>query len=256
MANERLRSSIAAAGQSYETLATHVGVDPKTVERWVMTERTPHRTHRWKAAELLAQDEAYLWPAVLSDVRTQAASEAEFVHLYPNRGAVPGELWRSFIEQAADGLDMLAYAGLTLYDTNPDMGRALANRGAAGVRVRVLLGDPDCPAVQLRGEEEGIDGGMAERIRIVLRYLADAIGAPGVEIRLHQTTLYNSIFRSDASMLVNTHVYGSGAPANPVLHLQRVAGGRIFDTYQRSFERVWEAAVPATVPSRPARRRR
>src|SRR4051812_25004648 len=100
MANERLRSTLAATGQTYETLAAHVGVDPKTVERWVMKDRTPHRSHRWKAAELLACDEAYLWPAVLSDTRTQAASEAEFVHLYPSRGAVPVELWRSMIEQA------------------------------------------------------------------------------------------------------------------------------------------------------------
>jgi hypothetical protein len=97
---------------------------------------------------------------------------------------------------------------------------------------------------------------MAERIRIVLRYVAAAIDAPGVEIRLHETTLYNSIYRSDATMLVNTHVYGSGAPANPVLHLQRVAGGRIFDTYQHSFERVWDGAAPLSAPNMPDRRRR
>ena len=47
-------------------------------------------------------------------------------------------------------------------------------------------------------------------------------------------------------MLVNTHVYGSPAGHNPVIHLQRVAGGRVFDTYQRSFERVWAQAGSAT----------
>src|SRR5947209_5102615 len=142
MANERLRSTIAAAGQSFETVATHVGVDPKTVERWITSERKPHRTHRWRTAELLGRDEAYLWPSVLSDKRTQAASEAEVVHLYPNRGAVPVALWRSMIDQAADSLDFLAYAGLFLPDTNPDLARVLAERGAAGTRVRILLGDP------------------------------------------------------------------------------------------------------------------
>ncbi len=98
MANERLRSSITAAGHRYESVASHIGVDPKTVERWVTLGRVPHRAHRWATAELLGRDEGYLWPSVLQEPRTQAASEAEFVHLYPTRGAVPVELWR------ADGL--------------------------------------------------------------------------------------------------------------------------------------------------------
>jgi hypothetical protein len=96
---------------------------------------------------------------------------------------------------------------------------------------------------------------MAERVRIALSYLAPAMDAPGVEFRLHDTTLYNSIFRSDGTMLVNTHAYGSGAGGNPVLHLQRVAGGRVFDTYQQSFERVWEEASPAAVPVMQGRRK-
>jgi len=62
----------------------------------------------------------------------------------------------------------------------------------------------------------------------------------------HSTTLSNSIYRSDATMLVNMHMYGSGAPANPVMHLQRVAGGRLFESYRRSVESVWEVAVPTT----------
>ena len=43
--------------------------------------------------------------------------------------------------------------------------------------------------------------------------------------------LYNSIFRADDQMLVNTHVLGSAAFLAPVLHLQRVSGGELFTTY-------------------------
>jgi hypothetical protein len=39
-------------------------------------------------------------------------------------------------------------------------------------------------------------------------------------------------------------MYGAGAPANPVLHLQRVPGGQIFSAYETSFDRVWEGAKP------------
>src|SRR3712207_670793 len=147
MPNERLRSTITAKGHTYETVAGKAGVDPKTVERWVTTGRTPHRSHRWQAAELLGVDEAYLWPDVLKDPLTQAASEAEFVHLYPTRGAVPVELWRALTNGARDSLDFLAYAALFLPDTNPDFAGKLAAKGNAGCRVRILLGDPDGSAV-------------------------------------------------------------------------------------------------------------
>ncbi len=63
-------------------------------------------------------------------------------------------------------------------------------------------------------------------------------------MRLHETILYNSIYRSDSTMLVNPHVYGSGAPFNPVIQLQRVPGGRMFDHYQASFDKVWDVAKP------------
>jgi hypothetical protein len=65
----------------------------------------------------------------------------------------------------------------------------------------------------------------------------DAIGAPGVELRFHATTLYNSIYRFDDDMLVNAHVYGAPAAHSPVLHLRRLPGGQLFDHYQASFER-------------------
>jgi hypothetical protein len=41
-------------------VAAQVGVDPKTVERWIVLGRIPHRSHRWATASLLGTDEAYL----------------------------------------------------------------------------------------------------------------------------------------------------------------------------------------------------
>jgi hypothetical protein len=56
--------------------------------------------------------------------------------------------------------------------------------------------------------------------------------------------LYNSIYRSDDELLVNTHVFGVGASQAPVLHLRRVAGGSMVTTYIESFELVWSQARP------------
>jgi hypothetical protein len=83
-----VRSCITGARLTISDVAAQVGVDPKTVERWIVLGRVPHRSHRWATASLLGTDEAYLWPEIADDRRTQATSTAELVTLYPNRGAV------------------------------------------------------------------------------------------------------------------------------------------------------------------------
>jgi hypothetical protein len=254
MPNERLRSSIAASKYSYERIAEHIGVDRKTVERWITLDRTPHRRHRLATTELLDVEETYLWPSIATDKRTLATSQAEFVQIYPTRGAVPLDFWRDLISDADESLDFLAFAALFLSDNNPDLAQLIRAKALSGVRVRILLGDPDGIAVKLRGQEEGIGEGLSERVRIILKHLHPLNKVDGVEIKLHNTALYASIFRSDESMLINSHIYGSPAAANPVTHLQRVSGGRMFDTYQRSFDEIWETASPYTFPA-PQRRR-
>ncbi|WP_037568549.1 phospholipase D-like domain-containing protein [Phaeacidiphilus oryzae] len=242
MPNERLRATISAKGQTIQSVADHVTVDPKTVERWITKDRTPHRTHRWKTAQLLGVDELYLWPAV--DTETNTTSGAELVTFYPHRGAVPAALWSSLIDNAVSQIDILVYAGLFLFDSHPDLAEQLADKAAAGAQVRILLGDPTSEAVAQRGEEEGIGEDLAARARLSLRYLRPAAETPGVEIRQHTTPLYNSIYRFDDDVLVNPHVFGAPAGQNPVMHLRYVPGGRTFRHYMKSVDLVWEQAVP------------
>jgi transcriptional regulator with XRE-family HTH domain len=191
VANERLRSRITGARLTIAEVAAQVGVDPKTVERWIILGRIPHRSHRWATASLLGTDEAYLWPELADERRTQAASTSELVTLYPNRGAVPGALWRSLLESAADRIDVLVYAGLFLPDGYPEIAKLLATKAEQGEQ------GPPCPG------RSGLRGGastgrrgrhrrcLAARVRLGLLYLREAIGAPGVELRFHATTLYN-----------------------------------------------------------------
>ena len=92
MANERLRGCLAAAELTTVDLAAHVGVDVKTVERWIAKGRVPYRSHRTATTALLRTTEAFLWPEVLDDPRAASTRRAEPAPLYPNRGAVPAEL--------------------------------------------------------------------------------------------------------------------------------------------------------------------
>jgi len=231
-----------SSGLSVQQVADAVAVDPKTVERWITTGRTPHRTHRWKVAGELGADEAYLWPDTLDQPAMRAASVDELVAVYPNRGDVPAELWCGLAECATEHFDLLVYAGLFLFDAHPKLLPLLRDRAERGVRIRLAFGDPDSEAVVARGQEEGTD--VPSRVRMTLGLIAPLIGVPGVEVRLHRTTLYTSIYAGDSVLLVNTHAYGAPAARSPVLHLQRTPGGRLVDHYRDSYERVWGQAQP------------
>jgi hypothetical protein len=167
----------------------------------------------------------------------------EIVHLYPRRDAVPQPVWRDLFARAERQIDVLVYAGAFITQDDELM-RILAERAAAGVRVRILLGDPDAAAVTLRGDDEGIDGVMSAMAREALAAHRASLEPRGAQVRLHDTTLYASVYRADDEMLVNTHVYGISAGDAPVTHLRRGDGEGLFATYQRSLDRVWDGARP------------
>lgn len=243
MTNERLRAAIPAAGYEPVHFALELGVDPKTVERWI-SGRVPHRSHRMAAAVKLGRSDGYLWPSTYDDQTSQSATEAELIKLYPSRGAVPVQLWLDLVTGAKESIDILVYAGSFLHDSIPGFAEALEERARSGVRVRVLLGDPDCHAVALRGIEEGIGDSMAARCRLSLRYF-QRTEAAGIDVSTHRTTLYASIFRFDQTALINTHIFGVPATKAPMMHIAKIPGGRLFDQYAASIEAVLrETALP------------
>ena len=85
---------------------------------------------------------------------------------------------------------------------------------------------------------------MAAKIRNALALYRPLRAVEGVEFRFHRTVLYNSIYRADDQVLVNTHVYGVTAAHAPVWHLRKLPGGELASLYIDSFERVWDTATP------------
>src|ERR1700754_3750658 len=208
MANERLRRAIQQAGLQLEDVAAHVEIDVKTAERWVTKGRLPHARNRVRTAQLLHVDELELWPEVAEDRGGRGLGDGEIMRVYPHRSAVPHGCWYELLETTSEQLDVLVHAGLFLPDGRSDLAALVRSRARDGVRVRLLYGDPDSEAVAIRGAEEGIGDGLAARVRLVLTYMRDVLGEPGVEVRLHATTLYNSIYRYDDELLVNSAAYG------------------------------------------------
>ena len=241
MANERLRAAIFSSRFDIDDVAHQLGVDRKTVERWIAG-RLPYTRHRYELASILGVDPAYLWPVQAADQANDLAL-AEVVAIYPVRSNVPNDSWQRLFEHAHEQIDILVYAGFWLSE-DPAIRRLLVRKAKAHVRIRVLLGDPDSPEVQQRGLDEGIGSAISAKIGNVVHNYRDLIAAPNTEFRLHGTVLYNSIYRADDEMLVNTHLYGLPAHMNPLMHLRRVPGAELFSGYAASLERVWDAAQP------------
>ncbi|WP_433379062.1 XRE family transcriptional regulator [Actinoplanes sp. CA-142083] len=241
--NERLRALMLQRGISTEELAAKCAIDTKSVERWLSHGRVPHRQNRWTAAKLLDADETYLWPSILTrGVQGRGAGRSELIELYPDRASVPRETWLRLLGEATTNVDVLVHSGTFFAQVQPRIADELAERAREGVRVRLCFGDPACAAVAVRDEEEGLGNTLSAHIRASLIYYRSLVGVEGAEIRLHNTTLYNSLFRYDDQLIVNPHVYGSPASLNPAIRLQRIDGGLLFDLYCSAFERIWNAA--------------
>lgn len=242
--NERLRTAVTKAGLSVEQLAELAQVDPKTCERWITKGRAPHMTNARRAAIALREDMSHLWPT-LEQGRRRRGMHPDLLTVYATRADAPIDIWRTLFQEATSEIAVLVYAANFLHELWPDFDDLLRAKAGAGCHVRIALGDPDSDAVIGRGREERYGLGIGSRCRQALLHYEPLLDVPGIEIHQHATTLYNSIYRGDDVMIVNTHAFGINAYANPILHLRRRADGGMFDRYASSVDKVWARSQPA-----------
>ena len=138
--NETLRQAMFRAGLSEEAVVARLGVDPKTIRRW-LEGRPPYPRLRWQLACLLAVDEAELWPG-LRAARGTLAWSPEIVAVCPHLSAVPGDLWTRLARSAVRDVGVLAGSGLRLA-RDRGLVTLLRSQAGAGVRVRIALADPE-----------------------------------------------------------------------------------------------------------------
>lgn len=233
--NTALREAMAAAQLTDTDVAAHLGVDPKTVRRWISGQR-PYPRHRWAVVDLLGVAEADLWPDEEPSPAPPASPHAQRV--YPHRWQIPRDVWRDLFNDAEEEIGILVYSGLFLAD-DAGMLQVLAERAQRGTRIRILLGDPESQQVQRRGDDEGIGGALASRARNALLLFRPLGDLEGVEIRLHSTVLYSSVFLTEKRILANQHVHGLPAAKSPVIEVDRLKSLDMADVYIRSYERAW-----------------
>lgn len=243
--NERLRGALAQQRITVAELAQKIDTDAKTIQRWITTDRQPHPRNQRAAAAALGVSAAYLWPdSTHHDSYASTGARSELLATYPDRASVPQAVWRTLLDHADEHIDVLVFSGTFLAQSNPRLPAMLARRAAAGVRVRLCFGDPDSAAVALRGEEEGIGAALGAKISASLSYFTDLARSTGCEVRLHGCALYASIFRYDSDAMINPHIWGSPASANPLLHIRDLGEDSMFHKYTESFEKVWDQSKP------------
>lgn len=243
MANERLRAALLEKRLTPEDLAEAMGVDRKTADRWLRGTR-PYRKHRYDIAKRLGVDEAYLWPDGLPRKQVEDISDSELVAVYPHRSDVPREVWERLFETAEQDIGLLDYDGLFLAE-DAALQRILMCKAEDGVRVRLLLGDPESPHLGAATEDRHATAG---KVRSAITAYRPLRAAGNVEFRLHRTVLFSSIYRADDQLLVNTHIHGVPAAHAPVWHLRRISGGEVASAFRDSFEHVWDTARPRFLP--------
>lgn len=239
MRNERLREAIAAVGMKINDLGPVVGVNTKTAQRWVYEGRVPRRKTADRVSHHLGVPVDWLWPEIDGD---ENRVPADLVRLYTHRLDAPRQLWLELIRGARSQIDILGIAGLFLLEDNPAVVGLLKRKADLGVTMRIALTDPDSAAIRRRSGEEMLFDVLVNRAEIARDAFDPLFAMASVEYRPHAATVYTSIFRFDEQMLVNQHMFGIYGYLAPLMHLQRVDEGGLFDMFMTSFDRVWHVS--------------
>lgn len=229
-------------------LAARVGVDVKTVNRW-LAGRVPHHRTRLRVAELLDETEESLWPATRPDIQAGAPATAEVLGAYAHRSETPKELWVSLVHNASERIDILGYAYPFVFELLPDASEMIAAKCRAGCEVRLAFADPDCDHVMERDMLEQMGGTLPGRIRNALSMLGPLADTPGCTIGLHTTHLYNSVFRFDDQMIVTPYLFRARGYQHTALHLRKLSPYGIFESFADQFEQIWGTVTPYESPN-------
>jgi len=226
--NETLYRALAQARLSEEDVAAQLGVDPKTVRRW-LDGRVPYLRYRWALANLVGLDESDLWP----QFRAPHLRPPEVAAIYPRRDAVPLDIWLQFFSSAQREIDVLDSDAQFLAGLKGVMA-AVAERAVAGVKVRICLAGLADRLVA--GTDGAVDLAPADSDQMSLEGFCRLQEAGQVLVRLHRAELPSSIYRADGELLICQHAHGIPAARSPVLWL-RHADGDMVSAYLDAFER-------------------
>ena len=142
---------------------------------------------------------------------------------------------------------------LFLPEQHPGLVDLLKTKEAAACKIRIAMADPTCIYVEERDKEEKLGGTLPARIQTTLYQIRDLHQCENIQIHLHRTPMYNSVFRFDDEMFVTTHLYGLHGSKAPLFHLRRLGAHGIFADFASHFDNLWATTTPVeniTLPTK------
>jgi len=169
--------------------------------------------------------------------------QAEIAAVYPTQAEAGREL-REHARTAAR-VDVLAVRGLGLLGLNDSALRGPLTERDAPVRVRVLLLDPDSPAVGVRAAETGESAAsFASGIRMSLARLAELEGHPVVrlEAAVYSTLPVWRMLAFDGTLYLSAFTPKAEGARSGMYKLAAASDGVLHAGMTRQFEDMWRNA--------------
>ncbi|MGH2872961.1 MAG: helix-turn-helix domain-containing protein [Solirubrobacteraceae bacterium] len=219
MENEHLRTAITRAGLTLEEFADSVGVDVKTVQRWIAGRAAPYRRNRARVAGALDTTEDALWPDTVAapttspgpGTATPAGTDVVAGYGYATNRDAPDPV--DMVRSAAERIELI------LPNLSSDVVDLLLAKAAEGCHARVII--------------EAADG----QVKTLL-------GIDGIEIYASPGGESYGLYRADEQMLLALHRIGAPGEPSPVILIARRTRAGLFDRLVNEFEERWEKTAP------------
>jgi transcriptional regulator with XRE-family HTH domain len=225
LANEHLRTAITRAGLSLEEFGDIVGVDVRTVRRWIAG-GTPFPRLRISAASALETTEHALWPGAVTPPAEPPEPEpptpsalTDEIGGYPQARGTAAPNVRELLSSASSRVELIVASN----GDGEDLTRLLRAAVATGLPVRVIIGAPVHAAEPL-------------------------FDIDTIEMRASATREENVLLCADDQMLLVLISMRSVKDAAPVIHLRRRVDGGLFDRLVDEFDAKWLQAAQLTSP--------
>jgi transcriptional regulator with XRE-family HTH domain len=222
MGNENLKNALETAGLTIEQLAEVIGVDPKSVQRWVTGATVPYPRHRAAISKALNRTERELWPyEKTGQAPTENKDENEALAAggdvtgawaYADDQGAPELI--EFVNTTAGAIDVLdSCCGIQI---TPDLTDALRVQAETGRPVRILT------------------DGSAPHWEPLLTH-------PQIDLYLSEIPGEYWLIKTPDRMLmtINLEHAPDGTPP-PMLELKATAGSGVFERLASKFEELWE----------------
>ncbi|WP_276970226.1 hypothetical protein [Ferrimicrobium acidiphilum] len=242
MTNELLKKAVADKYSTHKEFANKVRVDVKTVRTW-FDGTIPRPAMRDSAAQLLGYSVEELWPELANGPQKV---KAEILDIWQHRCDAPNELWDSLLQRATQRVYLLGYAIQFLHENHAHFCNTLISKATDGVDVKIVLADPNCEALSQRDREEGLVGGLVQRVKTSLIYFGSLTGVDSVALRLQSIPMYSSIFIFDDDALWTPHRHTKPGRLAPLFHVKNQELG-LFNNLVEDFQQIFDDSKKPSV---------